>query len=147
MAEIPSPIRMPEPLPPWLTMAWREMAQNIRTGHPQILEYFKFTGFNGRVTDNWCSAAMCYLMAHLGLEHPNSPTARHWLRVGEVLEEPREGCIVVLWRISPQAWQGHVSLFVSETETNLYLFGPNQSNAWQLSSYPKTRLLGYRWPK
>jgi len=145
---IPSPIKMPEPLPPWINMAWREMALNVTTGDARILEYFKYTSYAAvaRATDNWCSAGLCYIMAQLGLKHPNSPTARHWLNFGEEIEAPKEGAVTVLWRNSPDSWMGHVSFYVSETKTDLLLFGPNQSKEWRVSRYPKHRLLGYRWP-
>jgi hypothetical protein len=39
-----------------------------------------------------------------------------------------------------------VAFYVSETATHIKVLGGNQSNQVKESNYPKSRLIGYRWP-
>lgn len=41
---------------------------------------------------------------------------------------------------------GHVAFFVSKTATKIKVLGGNQSDEVNLSEYPTSRLLGYRFP-
>ena len=46
----------------------------------------------------------------------------------------------------PDPTQGHVGLYLGETSTSLLLLGGNQHNAVSVAAFPKSRLLGLRWP-
>ncbi|QKP77125.1 hypothetical protein HT051_06445 [Methyloligella sp. GL2] len=45
------------------------------------------------------------------------------------------------------SWQGHVAFFVKDLGNGrIQILGGNQSDRVSLSTYPKSRLLGYRMP-
>ena len=44
------------------------------------------------------------------------------------------------------SWQGHVAFYLGETAGRIYVLGGNQSNSVSVTSYPKSKLLGYRTP-
>lgn len=115
--------------------------------HPQILKYFNILGFDGaRLKDEtaWCSAFVNWVAKTEGYEYTGKLNARSWLKVGEKIENPDFGDVVVLWRESPDSWKGHVGFFVKETRRYIYVLGGNQNNSVCIKAYPKTRLLGYR---
>jgi hypothetical protein len=60
--------------------------------------------------------------------------------------DPPYGAVAVLWRGSPVADSGHVGFFVGYEKSEVWLLGGNQHHTVSLAKYPRTRLLGYRWP-
>lgn len=92
----------------------------------------------------WCSLFMNEICYQLGLPYTNSLAAQSWLRVGEPVEDPQRGDLVILWRGSPYSWKGHVGLFIREDEEYIWILGGNQGNAVTISPYRKSRLKGYR---
>jgi len=70
--------------------------------------------------------------------------ARSWLEVGEEIDDPEMGDIVVLWRENKNGWKGHVGLYMDSDSTHIAVLGGNQSNQVNIKMYPKERLLGYR---
>ena len=91
----------------------------------------------------WCSAFMNWICKECGYPVTRSLAARSWLEIGELVQEPYRGCLVVFWRRSPKSWQGHVGLYVREDEDNIWVIGGNQNNMVKITAYSKTRLLGY----
>jgi len=70
--------------------------------------------------------------------------ARAWLNWGVPLEAPRAGCVVVFER-GPAA--GHVGFVVGEdSRGNVLTLGGNQGDAVSIASFPRRRVLGFRWP-
>ena len=62
------------------------------------------------------------------------------------LDEGRFGAVAVLSRGSdPSA--GHVGFLLGETDGHVLLLGGNQGDAVSVAAFPKTRLLGFRWPQ
>ena len=109
-------------------------------------KYFAETGrkdFNAKDT-SWCDAFADWVVMKAGAQPSPGLNARAWLNVGEVVEDPHMGDIVVLWREKPDSWKGHVGFFIRQTETHAYLLGGNQSGKVQISAYPINRVLGYR---
>lgn len=96
-----------------------------------------------RVTP-WCSAFVNAVLGAQGIEGTGKLNARSFLSFGVPTDAPRPGDIVVLSR-GNSSWQGHVGFFQGfDSNGNIRVFGGNQSNAVNVSSYPKERLLGYR---
>lgn len=93
----------------------------------------------------WCAAFVTHVMAEAGFSFRTS-SARAWERFGKPLSAPRPGAIAVLWRDSPASPHGHVGFFVREDDRGVWLLGGNQGNAVTVRPYPRTRVLGYRWP-
>lgn len=147
-----NPTQEHEDEPTWLKAARAELAMGVHEiagphAHPRILMYFatfKVVPMMGDETP-WCSIGACYAMEQGGYRSPRSPRARDWLLWGEVLTEYRMGCVCVLSRGTNKA-QGHVGLQIGESTSRVLLLGGNQGNAWSIAAYPKTRVLGRRWP-
>lgn len=113
--------------------------------NPEVLKYFEATG-HGSLKDEtaWCSAFMNWIAKESGLEISGKLTARSWLNVGEKVDNPVIGDVVVLWRESRNSWKGHVGVYVGKDDRYIYILGGNQSNQVKVSAYSKVRLLQYR---
>jgi uncharacterized protein (TIGR02594 family) len=116
--------------------------------NPQIVRFFELVGHAGIKDDEtaWCAAFVGACLTMAGLPHTHSLAARSYLQYGTKLNRPKPGCIVV-FRRGRSKWQGHVAFYVDETDTHVKVLGGNQSNQVRISSYAKSQLLGYRWPK
>jgi uncharacterized protein (TIGR02594 family) len=136
----------------WFAIAMREMETGVDEvagpeHNPRIVEYHQSTSL--KATDDetpWCSSFVNWCMEQAGEDKTNSAMALSWLKWGEELAEPRKGCVAVFSRGNiPTA--GHVGFYVDEINERILLLGGNQSNQININSYPKSSLLGYRWPK
>jgi uncharacterized protein (TIGR02594 family) len=92
----------------------------------------------------WCSNFLNAMAEEAGYEQTRSMAARSWNHIGEAVDNPQVGDLVVLWRVSPISWQGHVGIYVSHNEHSIYVLGGNQNNQVNVSPYPIERLLSYR---
>lgn len=138
--------------PPWLEIAAKEVGVKEMVGikhHPSIIKYHQHTSLKAPSDEiSWCAAFANYCLETAGFAGTKSPAARSFLKWGLPMEKPERGCIVVFWRGDPNSWQGHVGFFISEDQNgNLRVLGGNQSDSVRISTYTKSRLLGYRWPK
>jgi uncharacterized protein (TIGR02594 family) len=113
---------------------------------PRILEYFEEIGHSWVKTDEtaWCSAFVNYVAKVAGYEYSGKLDARSWLDIGTETNEPKIGDVVVLWRVDPDSWKGHVGFYIKDDEDYIWILGGNQSNQVKITKYPKYRLLGYR---
>lgn len=112
-----------------------------------ILDWFSDIGFEWIEDDEtaWCSCFVNWVALKCGCERSFKLTARSWLDVGEEIWQPELGDIVVLWRVAPTSWQGHVGLYAGrDTNGNIYMLGGNQNNQVNISLKNKNRLLSYR---
>ena len=135
---------------PWMPIALAEVGIKEFTGsgdNPRIVEYLKSTNLpapmNSEDETPWCSAFANWCVERAGYEGTDSAWARGWLTWGKAIKKPRRGCIVVFTRGTSS---GHVAFYVGETATQIKVLGGNQSDAVNISNYPKSRLLGYRIP-
>lgn len=117
--------------------------------NPEVLKYFQNLGFDASALKDetaWCSAFANWVARVSALDYSAKLNARSWLEVGvEVNRDDVEfGDVVVLWRVRPTSWKGHVGFYVNEDEENIYVLGGNQGNQVCIRAYAKTRLLGYR---
>ena len=136
---------------PWLKLAKSEIGVKEIPGpdhNPAVINYFRDAGFPEIDNDEtaWCSAFANAMIERCGYAGSKSLAARSFLTWGKKVDKPSAGDIVVFWRNSPRSWQGHVGFYVGETQTHIKVLGGNQSNAVNVSEYPKTQLLGYRKP-
>lgn len=125
--------------------------------HPLIqwwLSLCRF-GFDAHDETPWCSAFVNGIAFELGVPRTESALARSWLQVGRPvsLDEAEVGWdIVILQRGSgPQpgpeviAAPGHVGFFAGHSwGSEILVLGGNQSNAVNVRSYPRARVLGVR---
>jgi uncharacterized protein (TIGR02594 family) len=134
----------------WLKEAWREFGQAERAGaadNPRILALFREVGHADVAHDEvaWCAAFCGACLERAGLRSTRSLMARSYLGWGAALDAPRAGAVAVFSRGSNPA-EGHVGFWLGETDDSVVLLGGNQGNAVSVARYPKSRLLGLRWP-
>lgn len=96
----------------------------------------------------WCSVFVNFALKGEGYPVTGSAMARSWLRWGVSLDTPRMGCVVVMWRGKyDDGESGHVGFFEREDARFVYVLGGNQGDAVSVARFPKSRVLGYRWPR
>lgn len=138
--------------PTWMPKARKEIGTKAFSGtadNPDVVKYLKsvdsLSASDQRNDETaWCSAFVNWCMEEVGIKGTESAAARSWLKWGKKLNKPEQGCVVVLWRGSPNSWQGHVGFFIEEDSSKVYLLGGNQSDAVNISAYSKDRILDYR---
>ena len=120
---------------------------------PEIMALFREIVHQWVKTDEtaWCAAFANAILKRAGYPHTGKLNARSFLDLGEQVNTPRPlGSssdfvdLVVLWRVDPNGWQGHVGFFIHETEDVIYILGGNQSNRVKITAYHRSRLLEYR---
>jgi uncharacterized protein (TIGR02594 family) len=135
---------------PWLRVARAELGvRNFPAGssNPRITGYHAGTSIHGYDDKaNWCSSFVHWALGQVGIPGTASALARSWLDWGQPLDEPRLGCIAVLWREEPQGWKGHVGYFVRLEGDDVVLLGGNQLESVREHRYPRSQVLAYRWP-
>lgn len=96
----------------------------------------------------WCSAFVNFCAAEAGYESTGKLNARSWLDVGEIipLELARKGDVVIFWRKSRHAREGHVAFLdhYNPQRGLIYHLGGNQGNEVNISTTGTERLLGVR---
>lgn len=143
----------------WLEIAWREINSGVAEvpgpeSHPRIIEYFRVMGHPHITSDAtaWCAAATGYCLHQAGVDLSALPKglelrARSYLRLGTPIDQPRVGAIAVLSRdVSGDPGAGHVGIIAGVTATHIMLASGNQANAFNVTAFPRGRVVGYRWP-
>ncbi|WNH10051.1 TIGR02594 family protein [Thalassobellus suaedae] len=115
--------------------------------NPEIIRLFDELGFNGnqlKDETSWCAAFANCILKRAGKPYLRKLNARSLLQIGNEVECPQLGDIVIFWRESRKSWMGHVGFYISEDENYINVLGGNQSNKVCISPYFKGRVLGYR---
>ena len=137
--------------PPWMSVAFGEVgvaACGPGQSNPRITEYHEGTNIRGYDDKaSWCSSFVNWCLANVGIDGTGSALARSWLDWGEPIEQPRVGCIAVLYRDDPASWKGHVGFFLRIDGERIHLLGGNQLEQVREHDYPLESVLGYRWPR
>lgn len=112
----------------------------------KILQFLQYVDKSVKdETTSWCSAAVNYWAHDCGLPISGSLAARSWLKVGKNTTTPTRGNdIVVLWRVKPNSWQGHVGVYFHHNKTHVWILGGNQSDQVSVEAFPITQLLAFR---
>lgn len=137
--------------PKWLELARGQLGTKRIPGkgsNRKVLDYFAEAGHPEIKDDDvaYCAAFAGAMLKRAGLPNSGSLAARSYLNYGTKLDEPREGCICVFSR-GNNSWEGHVAFYLGETSSTIKILGGNQGGgAVTISSYAKSKLLGYRWP-
>lgn len=134
---------------PWLDEARKFVGIKEIAGsrnEAKIVRFFAEAGHPEIQNDEtaWCAAFAGAMLRRGGYKNSGSLLARSYEKFGEVLDEPKSGCVVVLKRGT--GWQGHVGFYVGETDSRVRVLGGNQGNAVSIASFPKDRVIAYRWP-
>lgn len=137
---------------PWLAEAKRLVGTTEAPGeanNPDIIDFSQSAGIIYKTDETpWCGLFVSHCLASMLPEEPmpeNPLGARNWLKFGKKVG-PQFGSVLVFWRGSPQSWKGHVGFYWAEDDLYYHVLGGNQSNAVNVSKYPKARFLGARWP-
>ena len=134
----------------WLTLAREEIGTRERAGkaiNPTIKSYYEAAG-HPYIKDDavpWCAAFVGAMLVRAGLKGTGALTARSYLTWGKPLTKPVPGAVMIFRRGNSE-WQGHVAFFVDQDETHYHVLGGNQRDAVNIAKYPKSDLLGIRWP-
>lgn len=87
----------------------------------------------------WCAAFVGACLRLSGYRGSDSLLARSYGKFGEDLkQQPRRGCIAVLWRGDPNADTGHVAFYDHDEDDHVVLLGGNQGDAVSTRRFPKT---------
>lgn len=92
----------------------------------------------------WCAIFANYVAKESKREFTGKMTARSFLDIGVKIpfDQAKPGDVVVLWRVSPDSWQGHVTFFVNWRGTDQFRgLGGNQANGINIRTYPNERIL------
>lgn len=120
-----------------------------------LSEFFKSSG--GIVLDPsntaWCAAFLNGVLGSAGMEGTGKATARSFLNIGETVDAPKVGDVVVFERGPKGGWQGHVGIITAiNADGTLSVLGGNQSDGLSgdrgvsvnVSTYGTDKVLGYR---
>jgi uncharacterized protein (TIGR02594 family) len=112
----------------------------------QILRYFSNLGFKSIKDDEtaWCAAFVNWCFWKRELKGTGSLMARSFLTFGRRTLAPKLGDLAVFWRGSKDSIYGHVGFFIKEDKDVVYVLGGNQSNAVNITAFPKSQVLEYR---
>lgn len=134
--------------PEWLRIARKEVGVKEMPKGPnaRIAEYRAVVGAPDG--SDWCAAFFAWVMTRAGFKGPFSAAARANKKCGTKIDEWKLGCYAIYWRVSPDAWQGHINFPISAPKGGLIAgVGGNQGKAVCVRNYPESRLLGLYWPK
>lgn len=141
---------MTEPTgPKWLHLARAELGTKEAPGaanNPRVVQYYIDATGGTRHVDAvpWCSAFVGAMLKRAGREGSGSLMARSYLNWG-IKCDPIPGAIVVFSRGKPPF--GHVAFLESIADTYVTVIGGNQADAVTRARFPRSKVLGYRWPK
>jgi uncharacterized protein (TIGR02594 family) len=136
--------------PSWLRIARGYLGVREYAGaqHNQtIVGFFKRIGTPFRDDETpWCAAFVGDCLEEAGHRSTRSAWAKSYAgNWGVKLHFPVLGCIAVFTR---GAASGHVAFFLGmDAHGNIIVLGGNQSNKVSIMTYPKSRLVGFYWPK
>jgi len=148
----------PDPEPPsgdidpqvWMDIASGELGVKEYSGkfnnNPRIIEYHKTTSLGASEDEvSWCAAFVGWCLIKAGYTSTKSALARSYINWGVALSAPRFGAVVVFRRGNNPTF-GHVA-FVQKFDANyIYCLGGNQSDSVKVSRFPRSSVLGFRWP-
>lgn len=118
-----------------------------KADNAEITGFFDELGFDGKKMKDetaWCSAYANIVAKYSNLEYSGALNARSWLTIGEDVDFPEYGDVVVFWRESKESWKGHVAFYINDDADYVYVLGGNQGNQVCIKAYPKSRVLKYR---
>lgn len=144
----------PKPVTPhytWMDSAIKEVGVAEIKGpvdNERIVGYAQLAGVSGVSDDEtpWCATFVGAMLERNGIKGSKSAAARSYENWGTRLGKASYGSIVVLHRGDPKDWRGHVGFYLGEDNTHVCLLGGNQNDRVGKNWFPKSRVLGYRWP-
>jgi uncharacterized protein (TIGR02594 family) len=136
-------------LPEWYKIALKErgIKEGIGVGNNErILEYHSVTKLHAKDDSvPWCAAFVSWCLEECGIESTKSASSRSYIKWGQAVETPYEGCIVVLAR-GDNPNNGHVGFYVGSKNGLIYILGGNQSDAVNVMPFLLSRVVAFREP-
>lgn len=137
-----------ELMPPWMAEMHRKMGLNEVRDNAALSEWLRSFGrYLGNPKDlPWCGDAVESCVAKTLPDEPlpsNPFWAQAWAKFGKDVGAPIVGSIgVIRWTAS----SGHVGIVAGVSGDRVNLLGGNQSNAINVSSFPRSKFIAFRWP-
>jgi len=133
--------------PLWYALALQERGVVEGPGpkdNPRVQAYYRDAGFPGVKHDSvpWCAAFVGAMLKRANERPSGSLLARSYLKWGEVLRQPKIGCIVIMQR-GNSTFLGHVAFYAGPG----LILGGNQSDKVSIAGFDPRSVLGYRWPR
>lgn len=134
--------------PTWLKIARQLIGISETKGPehtPEILQFWRDIKRGGIRDDEtpWCAAFVGAVLERAGIRSSRFESAKSYLQWGLPLDRPIPGCVVVFGR----SGGGHVGFVIGKTAGDgLLVLGGNQGDAVNIRAFPRSRVLGYRWP-
>lgn len=155
----PVPTPKPEPTPTPVTdgmkLKWIEIAKTQlgvkeiagSRANPDIVKYHKTTGGWSSDEVAWCASFISWVLIQCGLHKArarniNWALAISWLKYGTKCDL-KVGAIVV---IKTSIGGNHVTFCVGFDGDYFLGLGGNQANACNIKRYPRSSVVGCRWP-
>jgi len=134
----------------WLEQAFIELERGIaEIPGPQSSEridaYLRAAGLGRGDETPWCAAFVCWCLEQAGEASTRRGNAKSYLAWGWPTA-PRLGAVSVLWRGAPTGSQGHVGFYLDGDPELVYLLGGNQRDRVSIGAFPRSRVIGHRWP-
>lgn len=148
-AAVTVPMQQQAPVTPrWMIEATKDLGFH-ETGKNQGIGKFIKDAHCGSLGDPWCAISTNAWLERAGVPGTRSPSSQsfRYSPAFVKLDGPALGAIAVYWRGSPTSGLGHVGLYVGETAAQVLTLGGNESDAVRKQFEPKSRLVGYFWPK
>lgn len=133
---------------PWFSEAVINLGVKEAPGandNPKVTAYYE-SAVRKKHADSvpWCAAFVGAMLERTGYAGTGSLMARSYLKWGKKLAEPERGAVVVFKRGAAPA--GHVGFVESWDADSITCLGGNQGDAVTYASFPRSSVLGYRWP-
>lgn len=143
----PPPLGAVERMPPWMAEMNRRAGLHEVRDNAALTAFLKLGRFLGNPKDlPWCGDAVESCVAKTLPEEPlpsNPFWAQAWAKFGRDVGSPIVGSIgVIRWTGST----GHVGIVAGVSGDRVNLLGGNQSNAINVSSFPRSKFIAFRWP-
>ena len=134
----------------WLDEARKEIGVSEHTvaGSKAVDQMWRDSKLSGLVgtakTVPWCAGFANAMLERAGIRSPRKDSSASYDTWGVKLTEPKYGCLVRFQRPGG----GHIGFCVGKTtDGKLLILGGNQSDAVNIKSFGKDRVVAYRWPE
>jgi uncharacterized protein (TIGR02594 family) len=134
--------------PIWIIKGLKDLGFH-ETGKNRGIEKFIDQAHCGRLGDPWCAIWTNAKLEQSGIRGTRSASSQSFRTDKNFvkLEKPALGAIAVYTRGKPKSGLGHVGFYMGETSNQVLTLGGNESDAVREQFEPKSRLVGYFWPK
>jgi len=134
--------------PMWVTNGLKDLGFH-ETGKNRGIGKFIAQAQCGKLGDPWCAIWTNAKLEQSGVRGTRNASSQSFRTDTNFvkLDKPALGAIAVYTRGKPSAGLGHVGFYMGETTAQVLTLGGNESDAVREQFEPKTRLVGYFWPK